>query len=75
MESCCIGDTHVQKAYDSIIKNQGIFVLNISNNFLTDKGAALFTKILALNHIIHDMNIKKNCISSHLIDDISYQLR
>lgn len=75
MEGCGIGDAHIQSAYNSISKNKGLFVLNLKNNFITDKGASAFTRILAINHIIHEMNVSKNCISPHLTDDINFQLR
>ena len=35
----------------------------------------MILKILEQTHNITDLNLKKNCINLHLLNDISYQLR
>lgn len=35
----------------------------------------MILKILEQDHNITDLNLKKNCINLHLLNDISYQLR
>lgn len=49
--------------------------MNLCNNFITDKGANILIKILSELHRLYDCNVKKNCISMKLLNNIAYQLK
>ena len=45
------------------------------SNFINTEGAYLILQLLMHNKRIHDLNVRKNCINVHIMNDIGFQIK
>jgi hypothetical protein len=70
MEKCGIDDECLEKAYKFMKKNQMLYSINLSNNFINDHGGNILLRVITENHRIGELYIRKNCINNRLLTEI-----
>lgn len=76
--NCCIADAgplSINHITEAMRKNKGMKILNLSNNIISDQGAANLTELIRCNTSLKSLNLSHNKISEDGINFMSGALK